>query len=311
MRIRGLVKCRSLRDQRAKRTIGAQHVRSSEEVTGKEVMRRFAPWLYEGSMAALAIIAVWLLTLPETLAVERASQAIWAVFVADYAWRLARARDRRRFVRAHLIELIAILPWDWFRLARVLRLVRLLRAGVWFWRATRELRAIARQNGLGYVLMAASALVALGGLVLRLVEPGVRSYGEALWWAIVTVTTVGYGDIAPRTPAGRVVAVVLMLIGIGVIGMLTSSLASYFLGTRQRAGHPTIEHIRERLVGWEEMSRAERRQLAALLWILADENDLPPELARSAEIVREGADASRLHTERSAERAHFLSDQAH
>ena len=58
------------------------------------------------------------------------------------------------------------------------------------------------------------------------------------------------------------------------------------------------------------MSRTERRQLAALLWILADENDLPPELARSAEIVREGADASRLSTERPAERAHFLSDQA-
>ena len=261
-------------------------------------------------MAASAIIAVWLLTLPSTPAVERASQAIWVVFVADYAWRLARARDRRRFVREHVIELVAILPWDWFRIARVLRLVRLLRAGIWFWRATRELRAIARQNGLGYVLVTASALVVLGGLVLRLVEPGIQSYGEALWWAIVTVTTVGYGDIAPRTPAGRVVAVVLMLVGIGVIGMLTSSLASYFLGAHQRAGHPTIEHIREWLADWEKMSRTERRQLAALLWILADENDLPPELARSAEIVREGADASRLPTERPAERTHFLSDQA-
>jgi voltage-gated potassium channel len=273
-------------------------------------LRRFAPWLYEGGMAALAIIAVWLLTLPSTPAVERASQAIWVVFVADYAWRLARARDRRRFVREHVIELVAILPWDWFRIARVLRLVRLLRAGIWFWRATRELRAIARQNGLGYVLVTASALVVLGGLVLRLVEPGIQSYGEALWWAIVTVTTVGYGDIAPRTPAGRVVAVVLMLVGIGVIGMLTSSLASYFLGAHQRAGHPTIEHIREWLADWEKMSRTERRQLAALLWILADENDLPPELARSAEIVREGADASRLPAERPAERTHFLSDQA-
>jgi voltage-gated potassium channel len=268
-------------------------------------------WSYEFAMAALAVTAVWLLTLPPSPTVELAGHSIWGLFVADYVIRLARASDRRRFVREHLIELVAILPWDWIRVARVLRLVRLVRiarASVWFWRATRELRALAQQNGLAYVLATAGGIVVAGSMVFWAVEPSVTGYGEALWWAIVTVTTVGYGDVAPRTVAGRVVAALLMLVGIGVIGMLTSSLAVYFLGSRQRPHHPTLAHIRERLAAWEELEPAERRRLAAMLWILAGEEDVRPALERSAEIVRERADGRGERSERPAERTHLFSD---
>ncbi len=57
----------------------------------------------------------------------------------------------------------------------------------------------------------------------------IHNYGDALWWAIVTVTTVGYGDKYPVTAGGRGVAVVLMLVGIGLIGVLTATVASYFV----------------------------------------------------------------------------------
>jgi len=262
-------------------------------------------------MAALAILTVWLLTLPHSSGTELANRVIWGIFVLDYVVRLGRAPDRKRFVREHLIELIAILPWDWFRAARVLRLVRLLRAGVWIWRATRELRAIARQNGLASVLAVASGIVALGGAIFWLVEPAVHSYGEALWWAIVTVTTVGSEDIAPHTTTGRSVAAVLMLVGIGVIGMLTSSLATSFLGARQHAGNPTIEHIRERLAHWDELDPTQRRQLATMLWILANESaGAQAPHGHSAEIVGERPDLFCDRAERPAERSHFLSDQA-
>ncbi len=277
-------------------------------------LHRFGRWGYEGAMAALAIVAVWLVTLPPTSRVELASYAIWGLFVADYVVRLVRAPDRRRFVREHVIELIAILPWDVLRIARVLRLVRLLRvlrAGIWFWRATRAVREIATQNGLLYVLAAASGIVLVGSAVFRVVEPGVKSYSEALWWAIVTVTTVGYGDIAPRTAAGRLVAVVLMLVGIGVLGMVTSSLATYFLGVRRRATHPTVEHVRERMAEWDTLVPSERRQLAALLWVLAHEPEsLPDPPPQSAEVVRQRLDALAQHPARSSEGAHLLGDQA-
>lgn len=187
--------------------------------------------------------------------------------------RLGQALDRRPFVREHLSELIAILPWDEFRVARILRLIRLLRAGVWLWRATRELRAIARHNGLASGLAVASAIVALGSAIFGLVEPAVQSYGDALCWAIVTVTTVSSGNFAPRTEAGGVVAAVSMLVGIGVIGMLTSSIAADSLGARQHAGNPTIEHVRERLAHWDELDPSEGDRLARMLWMLASERE--------------------------------------
>ncbi|MFN3337823.1 MAG: potassium channel family protein, partial [Thermomicrobium sp.] len=258
-------------------------------------------------------VSVWLLTLPPSLEGELVSYGIWITFIADYVVRLTRAGDRRRFIREHVIELIAILPWDFLRAARLLRLVRLLRvlrAGVWFWRVSRELRAIARQNGLGYVLAVASGIVLLGSAIFRFVEPGVGSYGEALWWAVVTVTTVGYGDVAPQTVAGRIVAVALMLVGIGVIGMVTSSLASYFLGERHRAQHPTIAHVRERLAVWEELDTAERRRLAAILWILAsEEHELGARHPASPEIVRESTGACGERERWSPQRAHLFRDQ--
>jgi voltage-gated potassium channel Kch len=57
----------------------------------------------------------------------------------------------------------------------------------------------------------------------------VKTAGDALWWAIVTVTTVGYGDVSPATAEGRLIAVALMLIGIGVISALTATIASFFV----------------------------------------------------------------------------------
>jgi voltage-gated potassium channel len=55
-----------------------------------------------------------------------------------------------------------------------------------------------------------------------------KSFGDALWWSIVTTTTVGYGDISPATPIGRIIAIILMIFGIGMIGMLTGTITTYF-----------------------------------------------------------------------------------
>ncbi len=69
----------------------------------------------------------------------------------------------------------------------------------------------------------------------------IHNYGNALWWAIVTVTTVGYGDRYPLTPGGRIVATVLMLVGIGLIGVLTATVASVFVQEHAQANHDEIK----------------------------------------------------------------------
>ena len=92
----------------------------------------------------------------------------------------------------------------------------------------------------------------------------IHAFSDAIWWAMVTVTTVGYGDRFPVTAAGRGVAVVLMLVGIGLVGVVTATVASYFV--EQRQDHNTAELDRR-------LERIER-----MLEVLTNATNLPTEL---------------------------------
>jgi len=92
------------------------------------------------------------------------------------------------------------------------------------------------------ILTVAVLLVLLAGLVERLVEPDTfTSLGLSYWWAVTTVTTVGYGDVVPQSPAGRVVGAMLMLLGISLIPTLTSVVVATLVGKRQRLQQEQID----------------------------------------------------------------------
>lgn len=233
-------------------------------------------WAYELLMAALALLVVWLLTMDDEGWVRAANLGIWGAFVVDYGVRLALVDDRRRFVRRNVPDLIAILPLDFFRvarLARLARLLRLLRAAVILWRVSRSLRGVLATNGLGWLLVFATVVVCLGGFAAWWAEPGFDDYGDALWWSMVTATTVGYGDLSPTTGPGRLTAAILMLVGIGTLGMITGSIATYFLSGRQRDVNPQVAWLRDQLNEWEELEVDDRHRLAAMLQGLAEADD--------------------------------------
>jgi voltage-gated potassium channel len=230
-------------------------------------------WVYEGTMVALAILVVVLLPFEDTGWVRAANLAVWGIFVADYFIRLALSTDRRGFVRGNVIDLLAIMPADFFRALRVLRLARLLRivrAGVILARVTRDVRGVTRTNGLGWVLLVSLVTILSGAVTVWLIEPTISTLPDGLWWSTVTATTVGYGDLSPVHPVARGVAVLLMLVGIGTIGMLTGSIATYFLGGEDGASDADVEHVRARLASWEELSVEERQRLVAVLSVLAE-----------------------------------------
>ena len=94
-----------------------------------------------------------------------------------------------------------------------------------------------------------------------LVEPNIKTYGDALWWAVVTTTTVGYGDLSPSTIVGRVI---LMISGIGVIGLLTSSLASHFIRKKPQSNN-TIEFLTEEINRIEDLSNNDIERICLML----------------------------------------------
>jgi voltage-gated potassium channel len=161
---------------------------------------------------------------------------VWALFAVEYVVKLYLAPARRSFARGHLVDLAAVaLPFlRPLRALRVLRVLKVARAGVVLANALNRGRAILIHRRFHFVLLAAAAIIVVCAALDLAFEghargSNIHTFADALWWALVTVTTVGYGDHYPVTAGGHGVAVVLMLVGIGLIGVLTATIASYFV----------------------------------------------------------------------------------
>jgi voltage-gated potassium channel len=160
-------------------------------------------------------------------ACEFADVALWAIFCIEYLIRLRLAVDKTRFVRSHWFDL-AILVLPVLRPLRALRLLNALRV------INRHAAHWTRGRLAVYVIAGTVLIVLVAGLAVLEAErrhPGstIHTYPEALWWAVCTITTVGYGDLYPETAEGRLVAVALMIGGLGLIGFTTGSLASWIV----------------------------------------------------------------------------------
>jgi voltage-gated potassium channel len=156
------------------------------------------------------------------------SWAVWGAFALDFAIRLGLADERRRYALQHWYD-VALIALPVLRPLRLLRLVALLRI------LDRSAAGSLAGRVVVYVSGAASLAVFLGALATLDAEQDARganitSFGDALWWACTTVTTVGYGDRFPVTSTGRCVAVVLMLFGIGLVGAVTAAVTAWILG---------------------------------------------------------------------------------
>ncbi|AQY52483.1 potassium channel family protein [Listeria weihenstephanensis] len=185
-------------------------------------------------MFILVLISV--LTIPiHTEAVTILNLIIWAIFVVDYFARLIHAENKKEYIKTHLFELIAILPlYNFFRIARIVGLMRILRLTAMGKRYVVPLYTFLRTNGFNRIVNALIITIILIPIPLIYAEPSIKDYPDALWFAIVTTTTVGYGDIVPVTGLGRTLAILLMLFGIGFIGALTSTIRSYLTANKKQ-----------------------------------------------------------------------------
>ncbi len=195
---------------------------------------------------------------------DTTSTLIYAVFVFDFFTKLLLTTRRLHYLKTHPVEiLIVALPaFGALRIlqgARVLHVLAALRAVAFFLRAIQLLRSILLRRQMPLVLgFTAITILICAGLVSIFEEDQsgpIKNYGDALWWAVTTITTVGYGDTYPVTAEGRGVAFFLMLVGIAFFGVLTANLAAYFVETSSET--PQIGEKLDAIL--ERIDRLERR----------------------------------------------------
>ena len=115
------------------------------------------------------------------------------------------------------------------RLPRLLRVLQLFRLAVVVAKFGADIKAIFNSRGLRSIVYATIFLIIFFGFLFFVSEPEVETFSDGIWWALVTITTVGYGDITPYTTLGRIVASSLMILGIGFIATITATVSAYFL----------------------------------------------------------------------------------
>ncbi len=174
---------------------------------------------------------------------------ICLIFLGDFAYRFIRAESKKKFMKWGWVDLISSIPTidilRWGRLVRIMRIIRVLRA----FRSTRYIvRYFFRNRAQGTfatvslisITLAIFASIAILNLE-NVPEANIKTPIDAIWWSCVTITTVGYGDKYPVTTEGRVVAVILMVAGVGLFGTFTGLLASFFVEPEQKQGADQME----------------------------------------------------------------------
>jgi voltage-gated potassium channel len=172
-----------------------------------------------------------------------------AVFFMDFCVRFSRAKSKTTFMKWGWIDLLASIPYlpglRYARLARVLRVIRLLRGVRSVQRVMQILFRQKAQTGAASLVLMAFLLVAFSSVSILICEAtgdgNIKSAEDAIWWSVSTLTTVGYGDRVPVTTEGRILAMALMIAGVGMFGGLSGLTAALFLGQPERKSSETRE----------------------------------------------------------------------
>lgn len=229
----------------------------------------------------VVVMTIMQLTLDLSVQVNRVFNIldilIWLFFLIDYIRRLIQSESKKEFVKNNKIDLLTIIPYfSFFRILRLIRVtqvvplfrfVKVLRATAMLSSLSKRAGSFFKTNNFHYIAGVTLIVILLGSGSLSLAE-GI-AFKDALWWCIVTVTTVGYGDIVPKTGLGRVIAGIVMISGIGFLGLFTGTISTYFLNRRITDHQPEyVTELIEKLSHFDELSEDEFDEIIMILQVI-------------------------------------------
>ncbi|MBH60404.1 MAG: hypothetical protein CL907_04490 [Dehalococcoidia bacterium] len=162
---------------------------------------------------------IWELSPDEVATFNRLDNIIWLLFVVNLVIKLIISPRRLSFLKSNWLEVIVVMPY-----LQPLRIVIFGSKAIW------GMTKISRSD---FLIVVSGGLVIISATIVTSLErarnPDLGSFPDALWWAVVTITTVGYGNQEPVTFFGRIVAVILMITGVGFFGAIAANLAAFFV----------------------------------------------------------------------------------
>lgn len=195
------------------------------------------------------------------------SFSIWLLFIAETLVLVSLVSDRARYLKSNWMNIVIILaafPFIFKDSYQVLalRAFRLLVLIGLLFHITSALRQLLMRHHLGITLLVCFIILAMAGITIASLDPAIETPWDGLWWAWVTITTVGYGDIVPVSAVGKVFACLLIAMGIGLFSMLTASFSAFFVAQEE-----------EMVVEKEQLSLEKLEQVEKKLEVLEQKID--------------------------------------
>lgn len=182
---------------------------------------------------------------------------VWLFFVSETITLTCLTNDKLRYLRSNWINLVIIIMgvpviWGVSSYAGILRSLRLFLLAAILVNLTETLRQILSKNHLGITLVIAFIIIMLSGILIAGIDPNIESIWDGLWWAWVTVTTVGYGDVVPVSVAGKLFGALLIFLGIGLFSLLTANFSAFFVSKDEQKTKEIEKQTLEKLVAIEK-----------------------------------------------------------
>jgi voltage-gated potassium channel len=222
---------------------------------------RQPPILWQLLMLIVSLLTVGILVLSISVRLpgevepilQWADTAVCLVFFVDFLLLLYWAADKKKYLfRWGWIDLLSSIPLipqlQIGRLARIVRILRLLRGVKSTAALIREFSKNRRQTATFAILLLTGVTITFSSIAILIAEKGqgrINTPGKALWWCLVTITTVGYGDIYPQTGLGRVVAGITMVLGIALFGSFTAVITSLVLEPAKETKDPILAKLQK------------------------------------------------------------------